>query len=110
MNARPPFDLPDGHALRLADARGTTLRVLRGQLWVTQDRDPRDIVLEAGDTWTVERNGLTLATAQRDSVVAIAGRAAAHVQARRKRSWADRIGAWLEWLAARNGTRSAPYV
>lgn len=111
MTDRRPFDLADGQALHLDDARGSTLRVVRGQLWVTQDRDPRDIVLEAGEAWTIERDGLTLATAQRDSVVVLAGTAAAKLRADgRRRSWSDRFAAWLEGLAVRNERRHAPYL
>jgi len=42
--------------LRLNAARGTELRSLRGTLWVTIDNDPRDIVLDAGESFVVDTN------------------------------------------------------
>ena len=58
--------------------RGALLRVTRGTLWITQENDPRDLVLRTGDTWVVERNGLTIVEAQADTTVCIGGR---HVDA-----------------------------
>ncbi|MEO8344344.1 MAG: DUF2917 domain-containing protein [Betaproteobacteria bacterium] len=58
----------------LPDVRGTTLRVARGILWITQEDDPQDIVLRSGDTWTVERNGLTIVEAQSDASFCVVGR------------------------------------
>ncbi|HQR12554.1 MAG TPA: DUF2917 domain-containing protein [Casimicrobiaceae bacterium] len=58
----------------LPDLRGTTLRVTRGTLWITQEGDPQDIVLRDGDTWTIERDGLTIVEAQSDSSFCVVGR------------------------------------
>jgi hypothetical protein len=106
------IDLDEGTAMHLDDARGTTVRVNRGQLWITQHHDLRDIVLMPGDTWVVERNGLTIAAAQRDSSVALVGPGAAQVDHRGRRlHWTERVAAWLERLdMARIGTRQVPYV
>lgn len=73
------LDLAKRDNLPLYDVQGTLLRVTRGSLWVTQENDPRDLVLHAGDTWMVERDGLTIVEAQADSTVCIAGRRAAAV-------------------------------
>jgi hypothetical protein len=106
-----PIDLHDGESMHLADARGSVLRVNRGQLWITQHHDTRDIVLVPGESWTVERNGLTLVTALRDSSLALAGQAADTVDRRGRRlHWTERIGAWLARLDERVGRRWAPYV
>ncbi|HSQ80371.1 MAG TPA: DUF2917 domain-containing protein [Casimicrobiaceae bacterium] len=51
-------------AITLADIGGATLRVTRGTLWVTQERNPQDIVLRVGDNWAVERDGDTVIEAQ----------------------------------------------
>ena len=105
-------DLDDGDAMHLMDARGTTLRVNRGQLWITQDRDLRDIVLAPGDVWTVERNGLTIATAQRATSLALVGPGARSVDHRGRRlHWTERVAAWLERLdGRRQGSGWVPYV
>lgn len=34
---------------------GVTIRCSRGRLWITHDGDPRDVVLEANQSYTAER-------------------------------------------------------
>ena len=69
------LELRDRDLVDLRDARGTTIRVTRGTLWITQANDTRDIVLRAGDVWTVERHGLTMVESQGDSTLCLAGAA-----------------------------------
>jgi hypothetical protein len=63
------WELAPREILRLDGARGTTLRVTRGTLWLTLEDDPRDIVLGTGDSFTVDRGGLTVLEAQSDATV-----------------------------------------
>ena len=63
------WDLSAGELVRLDGARGTTLRVTRGNLWITLENDTRDIVLAAGDSYTIDRGGLTLIEAQEITAV-----------------------------------------
>ena len=49
--------------LRLADQAGTTIRVSCGELWITQEGDPRDYYLTAGQSLTLTSQGTVLATA-----------------------------------------------
>ena len=51
-NAR--LAVEERRGLRLSAARGTLLRAVRGTLWVTIDNDPRDIVLDPGETFVVD--------------------------------------------------------
>jgi len=51
-NARLAVEARRG--LRLNAARGTLLRAVRGTLWVTIDNDPRDIVLDPGESFVVD--------------------------------------------------------
>ena len=67
-------ELKTRQTVSLPDVRGATLRVARGTLWITQQDDTQDIVLRAGDTWTVERNGLTIMEAQGDVSLRVIGR------------------------------------
>jgi hypothetical protein len=46
--------------IRLTDALGTTVTTLSGAVWITQHQDRRDIVIEAGESFTLDRNGLSL--------------------------------------------------
>lgn len=92
------WQLAPREVVLLDGARGTTLRVTRGRVWLTQERDPRDIILAAGDVFTVERGGRTVVEAQGDATVCVM---AHYVEAVRsaagRRPFAARM---LEWLHA----------
>lgn len=68
------IDLAARESLSLTNVRGTTLRVTRGSVWITQENDTQDIVLRAGDNWVVEKNGLTILEAQEDTTFCALGR------------------------------------
>ncbi len=46
---------------------GRTVECLSGAIWITQDGDLRDIVLEPGDTFAFDRHGDALLSAFADS-------------------------------------------
>lgn len=48
--------------LRLRDAGGRRLSVVSGTVWITQQADPSDPVLEVGETFRFDRDGLALVT------------------------------------------------
>ncbi len=64
------WELAAREILRLDGARGTTVRVTRGTLWLTLENDPRDIVLTTGDSFTIDRGGLTVIEAQGNATYA----------------------------------------
>jgi hypothetical protein len=45
---------------RIVDGEGLTLLCLKGAVWVTQESDPRDIILTAGESFTLDRQGLAV--------------------------------------------------
>ena len=49
--------------LRLRDVQGRHLSVLKGAVWITQDKDLRDTVLEAGADFVFDRPGLAVVQA-----------------------------------------------
>ena len=61
------ISLNQGQLRRVQDAKGLCVQCLRGTLWLTQESDPRDVILEAGDTFTIERNGASYLQALSDS-------------------------------------------
>ena len=65
------WELAAGELIGLDGGRGTTLRVTRGMLWITLESDTRDVVLDAGDVFTIDRGGLTLIEAQGDATVCV---------------------------------------
>ena len=46
--------------MHLPDARGWTVRALAGAVWIAQDGDIRDVVLEAGDCMVLDRDSPAL--------------------------------------------------
>ena len=91
------WDLASGELVRLDGARGTTLRVTRGVLWITLENDLRDVILTPGDTFTIDREGLSLIEAQDATTVCVL---AHHVDEWRLRDgrigWMARFAEWLE--------------
>lgn len=63
------FSLQRRQILVFHDAAGFALRVLSGILWVTQDRDSSDAVVEPGQTFVIARQGKTVISALRDARV-----------------------------------------
>jgi hypothetical protein len=94
------IDLRAREAITLHDVRGTTLRVTRGTLWLTQENDPSDVILRVGDNWVVERQGATVLEAQDDTVVWAVGRNVEGVREAANAAHYDDWRARLEHLLA----------
>jgi hypothetical protein len=74
MNIRlntTPVCLAKSQAVTLTDAKGSQIRCLSGGLWITQDRDPRDVVLQAGESFTLDRAGPAIVWAFAQSSVEV---------------------------------------
>jgi hypothetical protein len=107
------IELGAREAITLQDLRGSTLRVTRGTVWITQESDRDDVILRTGDNWVVERDGATVLESQDDkALVYVVGRDVTPAAARWRRgragalSWRDRVATYF--LRA---TRSAwPYM
>ena len=103
------LDLRKRQSLQLNDVAGATLRVTRGSVWITQEADTRDVVLGAGESFTVERDGLTIVEAQGDTTLLAAGRGLERLLMRKRApSWSavwrlirTRAAAWYS-LTPRN--------
>jgi hypothetical protein len=55
--------LNTGELLDINDGEGFTVECLEGDVWITQSSDPRDIVLTAGQSFTLDKPGLALVCA-----------------------------------------------
>jgi len=60
---RASVNLDTGVALRLRDSAGKGVVVLGGKVWITQQGDPRDIVIEPNESFIFDRPGLALVQA-----------------------------------------------
>ncbi len=105
------WDLAPGELVQLDGARGTALRVTRGVLWITLQDDVRDVILAAGDTFTIDRDGLTLVEAQDMATVCVMAMHAVDVRRGAGRpGLAARIAAWATSFGTADfERRSAPY-
>ena len=90
-NLRKVWQLAAREHVLLDDAKGTTLRVTRGTLWITLEHDLRDVVISAGEAFTVDRPGRTIVEAQSRATVRVEshsrGRAILHGIARLLDRW-----------------------
>lgn len=64
-------ELPRGSVLSIRGARDALLFVERGQIWLTQERDPRDIVLSAGAWFRLDRDGTAVVQTRRGASVTL---------------------------------------
>jgi hypothetical protein len=62
-NQKFVVELQQGEILPLERARGVRITAVEGTLWVTEEHDPVDVVLEAGESHAVETAGRTLVQA-----------------------------------------------
>ena len=92
--------------VELIDAAGATAALDKGCLWITMDGDRRDIVLSAGESWTVERNGRTLLHAEAPSTLRITEPAAERAH---HPVLARAMAAVTEWAERTFRRTSAPY-
>jgi len=91
-----PITLAARSVHRIEKAGGLQVSCARGVAWITQERDPRDIILAAGHSVVLDRPGLAVVFAFKESVITV-GPAPAEVpqqapasaaRARADRAWA----------------------
>jgi hypothetical protein len=55
-----PTALEAGAVHRIENGQGHRVTCLTGNLWITQTKDLRDIVLASGESFTLDRRGRTI--------------------------------------------------
>ena len=65
------IQLTKGNLISLPDAEGSTLAILWGSVWLTQDGDSRDYELNAGDSFTIRGDGLVLVSAFENTALSV---------------------------------------
>jgi len=66
-----PIPLARGSVHRIENAKGTEVFCLRGTVWLTQERDPRDIILGSGQSFVLDRKGTAVVYALRDAAITV---------------------------------------
>lgn len=61
-----------GQTLRVRDAAGETICCREGSVWITEERNPRDVILGPGACYRLKNRGLALVYAFRDTALAFA--------------------------------------
>jgi hypothetical protein len=84
------FNLPRDGLISLRDGKGTRVVCLTGALWVTQEGQVEDVILEPGQCLKIAEGGLALVMALRPSSL--------QVRAPRASSWSV-PGRFVTWLA-----------
>jgi hypothetical protein len=55
-----PVHIRRGEVVRIRDGCGALVAVANGAVWLTQHHDPRDIVIEAGGEFRLDRPGTAI--------------------------------------------------
>ncbi len=92
-----PRSLAHREILRIPHGAGNTIVCQRGSVWVTEEADSRDQVLEAGEATTLSRPGTTVVYALRPSTVVLQR----HVTPEAVPEPAPAGTRFSEWLVAR---------
>ena len=66
------LQLSRGQTLKLQDAIGSTICAREGTVWITEENSRKDVVLEPGYCFRVNRPGLTIVQAFADASVSLA--------------------------------------
>lgn len=64
-----PIALAARSVHRIDNARGLRVSCVRGAIWITQERDPRDLILASGQSVVLDRAGLAVVYAFKDAVI-----------------------------------------
>ena len=55
--------LGPNQTLRLRDSAGSTVCAVEGSVWITEENQPKDIVLERGACYRIRQGGLAIVNA-----------------------------------------------
>ena len=57
--------------ISVIDGKGARIACREGSVWITQHRDAVDVLLSAGEAFTLERNGVSIIQAMSESIVVV---------------------------------------
>jgi hypothetical protein len=79
MNARR-INIGRGDLVRIRNGNCVTVAVERGTAWLTQDGDRRDVVLEAGGSFRLDREGVAVVSAHAAAEITVTAAAGASLR------------------------------
>ncbi len=71
LSAKGAARIARGALARIVDGSGALVSVWDGALWITQEGDARDYYIPAGQSFRIQRDGLTLVHALQRSIVTL---------------------------------------
>ena len=63
--------LERGEAMPLRDSAGRTVHAHAGRVWITEEDNASDVLLQAGDSYRLGRNGLAVVEALSEAAISI---------------------------------------
>ena len=84
--------------IAVRNGRGSRVRCLSGNLWITEDHSGRDTIMAPGESFTLRRDGLTLIMALHPSTLQLT---------ERRETAGDRVRTWIARLAPARRAASA---
>jgi hypothetical protein len=66
-----PIRLAAQSVHRIENAKGIRVSCVRGATWITQERDPRDMILASGQSVVLDRPGLAVVYAFKEAVITL---------------------------------------
>jgi hypothetical protein len=59
-NFHTTIELPQGTLLRVREGAGVAITTHEGEVWITEQNSPRDVLLRAGEQFRLGRPGLAI--------------------------------------------------
>ena len=71
LPSRHQLRLERGAQLKLRDAAGTAVSVLEGYVWITEENNPSDILLQPGQSFRLASTGLSMIEALSSASISV---------------------------------------
>ena len=101
MNENPTVSLPARQLFEIPDASLADIRCTAGCLWLTLDNDPRDVILESGDSFAADGPKRALLYAIEPSAFLLAAEPQRTKRRRLSKNSSDCIRSPIVWAATR---------
>jgi hypothetical protein len=66
-----PIPLAARSVYRIENSKGTEVFCLEGAVWITQEGDPRDIILSPGQSFALDRRGVAVVYALKEAAITV---------------------------------------